>query len=309
MRSALTSPALTLPYNFTRNDPYDRSTPIELVLPQAMSSRDYMRSIRNFRVPAETVAIWFLGQNGFLLKDSVSPLIGIDLYLTDSCAASFAHLPFRLGRQLPIFIEPEDLDLDVFVTTHSHQDHADPETIRRMRPSAQTLFVGPYDSMRVYRECGLPERTCRLLHPGQTLPLGVTALQATFALPTDATDLNHSGILISFASGITFYNTGDTAWADRLPSLLPANVDICTICINGGFHNLNLTQAAAIIQQIKPRIAIPCHYDMMINNVGSPEMLRVALDLVGSDAGFTILRYYEPWLYQRNQTQPSATHF
>ncbi len=295
--------ALHEPYQFTKNDPYDRNAPIQFAVPQLITSREYMQSIREFQVPANTLAIWYLGQNGFLLKDSVSPLIGIDLYLTNSCAGTFAHLPFRLDRQLPIFVEPEDLDVDVFITTHSHDDHADPETIRRVRKAGKTIFVGPFDSMRIYRECGVPEKSCRLLHPGETLHLGGTTVQATFALPTDATDLNHSGVLISLPCGITFYNTGDTAWAERLPKLLPANVDICAICINGGFHNLTPIQAAATVKELNPRVAIPCHYDMMINNVGSPEMLRVALDLVGSEAACTILRYYEPWLYQRSANQ------
>ena len=39
---------------------------------------------------------------------------------------------------------------------------------------------------------------------------------------------------------------------------------------------------------------------MMINNVGSPEMLRVAMDLVGSNATFMLMKYYEPWIYQRD---------
>jgi len=41
---------------------------------------------------------------------------------------------------------------------------------------------------------------------------------ATFALPTDDTDLNHVGILLRFANGITFYDTGDAAFAERLPA-------------------------------------------------------------------------------------------
>ena len=82
--------------------------------------------------------------------------------------------------------------------------------------------------------------------------------------------------------------------AERLPSLLPQTADICRICINGGFHNLATMQTAAIVKEFNRRVAIPCHYDMMINNVVSPEMLRVVLDVVGSGADFTILRYYEP---------------
>jgi L-ascorbate 6-phosphate lactonase len=284
---------------FTRNDPFDRSAPIQLVLPQRLESRQYMRSIRDCEVPADAVAIWFLGQNGFLLKDSTGPLIGIDLYLTNSCAQTFVHLPFRVDRQLPVFIEPEDLDIDVFLTTHSHEDHADPETIRRLNRARPMRFLGPFDSMRVYRGCGLADSNCQMLHPGEKVQLGSTALQATFALPTDATDLNHTGILLQFANGIRFYNSGDTAYAERLSALLPTDVDICAICINGGFHNLSTTQAAAIVKAIRPQAVVPCHYDMMVNNVGSPEMFRAALALAGSDAACFIMNYYRPWLYRR----------
>ena len=286
---------------FTTNDPYDRSAPIQLVVPQLMSSREYMRSIRDFPVPPDALAVWYFGQNGFMVKSSAGPLIGIDLYLSNSCASAFPDLPFRLDRQLPIFVEPEDLDIDVFLTTHSHQDHADPETIRRVGKRPGIIFVGPYDSLRIYEACGIEGRCCRLLHPGETLEAGDATVQATFALPTDRTDLNHMGVLLAFRNGITFYNTGDTAWAEGLPGLLPTNMDVCTVCMNGGFHNLGPMQAAAIVLAVHPRVAIPCHYDMMVNNVHSPEMLRVALDLLGSKAEFTTLKYYEPWVYRRPQ--------
>ena len=286
-------------YDFARNDPFDRTQPIELVVQPKVSSAEYMQSIREYPVPPGGLAVWYLGQNGFILKDAVSPLIGIDLYLTNSCGEDFKGLPFRLDRQLPIFVEPEDLDVDVFVTTHSHQDHADAATIRRLHKRERMVFVGPFDSCKVYEECGVPKHSCRLIHPGEVLRLGTTTLTATFALPTDRTDLNHSGVLLEFSSGITFFNTGDTSWAERLPTLLPTDVDICAVCINGGYNNLSSEQAAAIIKAVSPRVAIPCHYDMMINNVGSPAMFKVALERTGVTASFHMLRYYESWLYTR----------
>ena len=287
-------------YDWGRNDPFDRSRPVELVVPAEISSSDYMRSIREFRVPPGAIAIWFLGQNGFLLKDASGPLLSIDLYLTNSCAETYAQSPVRVDRQLPIFIEPEDLDVDVFITTHSHQDHADPATIARMPKHPYTLFVGPFDSCRIYEECGVPVQACSLIHPGETIEVGTTKVTATFALPTDREDLNHTGILLTFSNGITFFNTGDTAWADVLPSLLPRGVDVCAICINGGYHNLAVEQATAIVNATAPTVVIPCHYDMMINNVGSPAMFRVALEHAGSSARFRLLRYYEPWVYTKD---------
>lgn len=246
--------ASTKPCVFTRNDPYDRTAPIEYVVPRLLDSRTYMRMIREFEVPTDDVAIWYLGQNGFLLKDAEGLLIGIDLHLSNSCATTFTHLPYRLDRQLPIFIEPEDLDIDVFITTHSHDDRADPETIRRMKKDDATNFLGPFDSMRIYRECGVPDSRCRLIHPAEANDLGgSTIVEATFAVPTDTTDLNHTGMLLHFGNGIRFYDTGDTAYAERLGALLPEQVDICAICINGRFHNLTPAEAAAIVNAIRPR--------------------------------------------------------
>ena len=44
-----------------------------------------MREIREFPVPRGTVALWFLGQNGFIFKSPEGTLLAIDLYLTNSC--------------------------------------------------------------------------------------------------------------------------------------------------------------------------------------------------------------------------------
>jgi L-ascorbate 6-phosphate lactonase len=114
-----------------------------------------------------------------------------------------------------------------------------------------------------------------------------------------------SGPLLEFSSGITFLNTGDSAWTERLP-LLPTDVDICAICINGGYHNLTPEQAAAVITGISPRVAVPCHYDMMVNNIGSPEMFEVALERAGVAASFHLIGYCEPWLYSRSNSLSSS---
>lgn len=288
------------PYQFAANHPYDRSAPIRMAVPQGMASQDFMQSIRELEVPSDALAIWFLGQNGFILKDASGVLIAIDPYLSDSCASSFSHLPFRLNRQLPIFIEPEHLHVDFFITTHSHEDHADPETLRRV-PHNSMQFIGSWQCLKRYREAGIPMERCRAIHPSEEIALHHSVrLRGTFALPTDDSDLNHMGVLLQFLNGITFYNTGDTGYCNLLSSLLPRHSDLCAICINGGFHNLDAMRAADLVKAIDPRVAIPCHYDMMINNTADPLMFRTALDVVGSSARCVILPYYEPWLYRRD---------
>jgi L-ascorbate 6-phosphate lactonase len=166
------------------------------------------------------------------------------------------------------------------------------------------MLYGPFDTSEVFADCGIERSRCVVVHPGQPVAIGEdVSFEATFALPTDDRDLNHVGIVITFANGLTFYNTGDTAYAEGLGALLPSEVDVCAICINGGFHNLSVMQAAAILKWIRPRVAVPCHYDMMVNNVGCPQMLKVALDVLDVDTRFVMMSYYEPWIYWRNESK------
>lgn len=39
----------------------------------------------------------------------------------------------------------------------------------------------------------------------------------------------------------------------------------------------------------------------MVNNIGSPESFREALDEAGADAILVLMKYYEPWLYRRHE--------
>lgn len=284
-------------YDYTQNDPYDRTSPIRLVVEPKLASREFMKSIHAFPVPTGSVAFWFLGQNCFIIKPSSGPLCIIDPYLTDSIAERHPELPFRANRQLPIFIKPEDLEVDVVLCTHSHGDHTDTETIRRI-PKTRTRFVGPYQSCVKFRECDVPEDRISLVHPKEQLDLGGgVRLHGVFAMPTDDTDLNHMGFVFDLPGNVRYYNSGDTAYADLLGHVKGFEVDVCTICINGGFLNLSHFDAARIVKMIEPRVVIPCHYDLMVNNVGSPDMFRASLDIVGARARFVMLDYYEPWVY------------
>jgi L-ascorbate 6-phosphate lactonase len=234
-----------------------------------------MHCFRNFEVAPGALALWFLGQNGFLLKTPAGTLIGIDPYLTNSCAEHNPGHVFNLNRVIPPPLEPEDLDVDFVLFTHSHEDHLDLDTVRRL-PGRPTL-IGPWEAYEKLRALKLSEDRLKLLHPKQNLSLGEVTVQGVFAIPTDTTDLNHIGVLMTLPGALRFYNTGDTAYSSSLPMLLPEGVDICAICINGGFHNLSHGEASRIVKGINPAIVIPTHFDVMACNQIDPEMFRVSL--------------------------------
>ena len=110
---------------------------------------------------------------------------------------------------------------------------------------------------------------------------------------------NHIGFVIKFKNDITFYNSGDTNYTNLLGYAGKFNPDIATICINGGYNNLDVMEAVRITNLIKPKVIIPCHYDMMINNTGNPLVFESFLNLEHSQSKFHLMRYYEPFVYEK----------
>ena len=286
-------------YNFAMNDPFDMDADIKLVLPKLMSSINFMKSIKRFEVNKNSIAIWTLGQNGFIIKDNDGTLVCIDPYLSNFCeeTRNQKKIKFKLDRQLPIFIEPEDLDVDIILITHSHDDHADPYTLPKVKNDP--LFVGPWEAIQKLKSFGIDEKNCKLIHPVQEIKAQGINIFGTFSLPTDLTDLNHIGFVIKFKNDITFYNSGDTNYTNLLGYAGKFNPDIATLCINGGYNNLDVMEAVRITNLIKPKVIIPCHYDMMINNTGNPLVFESFLNLEDSQSKFHLMRYYEPFVYEK----------
>jgi L-ascorbate metabolism protein UlaG (beta-lactamase superfamily) len=89
------------------------------------------------------------------------------------------------------------------------------------------------------------------------------------------------------------------AYAEHLAGLLPESPDICAICINGKFQNLDPQQAAHIVSHLRPRFAIPTHYDMMACNQADPETFRTEVQQQSPATKVHIMRYDQPFLYRK----------
>jgi L-ascorbate 6-phosphate lactonase len=247
-----------------------------------------MRQIRDYPVARNSVALWWLGQNGFIFKSPEGKLLSTDLYLTDSCA-SLAPPGGDFHRQIPVLIAPEELDVDIFAVTHNHQDHTDPETIARLRHKDTGHFVGPHPSCDVFAREGVESGRIVPTWPDHVLEFGDILIRGAFALPTDDTDLNHMGFLLEFGKGPRIYMTGDTDACDLLASAARHQPHLMITCINGGFNNLSHDEAAQLAARIRPRAAIPCHYDMFADNSADPRQFRCSLQRRAPD-----VKYLQP---------------
>lgn len=256
-----------------------------------------MAEIRTFPVPKRSVAIWWLGQNGYIFKTPEGTLASTDMYLTNSCAGVYTNLHVDLSRRVPVLIPPEELDVDIYTCTHNHQDHTDPETIRGLRHKDTTHFVGPHPTCDVYRAEGIESGRIVPAWPSCELEFRDVHIRGTFALPTDDSDLNHMGFIFTFARGPKIYVTGDSDFSELLFSAAKFRPDIVITCINGGFNNLSHFEAAQVVAKIKPKAAIPCHYDMFPDNSADPRQFQASLKLFAPETGYREMKHGEPFVF------------
>lgn len=256
-----------------------------------------MREIRDFAVPAKSVGIWWLGQNGFIFKTPEGTLLSTDLYLTNSCATIYTDLGLNLNRRVPVLIPPEEVDIDFFTCTHSHGDHADPETIRGLRNRDTMQFIGPQATCEVFRAGRIETGRIVSAWPGCDIELRDIRVHGTFALPTDDTDLNHMGYVFEFGKGPRLYMTGDTDYTELLAAAGKHKPDLMITCINGGFNNLSHWEAAVLAHDVRPKAAIPCHYDMFPDNSADPELFRAALHLRAPDVRYQRLEHGKVFVF------------
>jgi L-ascorbate 6-phosphate lactonase len=240
-----------------------------------------MAEIRETQVDRGSLVLWFLGQNGWMVKSPGGTIVAVDPYLTDSCNPSRRGL--NLARQVPAPLSPEELEADLLVCTHSHLDHADPGTLVRCAVSGRVGgFLGPGDTLAVFDQAGIPESERDMIWPNRVVDVGDISLTGTFALPTDAGDLTHVGLLIRAGSGPKVWITGDSGWCDLLAEAgLKHLPDAVCVPINGGYANLSHWQAAELVRRVGPSQAIPCHWDMFADNSCAPHMFQASLTVKG----------------------------
>jgi L-ascorbate 6-phosphate lactonase len=256
---------------------------------------DLMQDVSALEVPARSIALWFLGQNGWIVKSPGGTVIAVDPYLSDACKGRRPNLD--QARQVPILVPPELLNVDLFLCTHSHVDHACPITIAGSYKAGTRRFGGPAETQLVFERCGIPGSERILTWPNQRFDFADLCFTGTFALPTDGSDLTHMGFVVEVADGPRFYITGDTAETDLVKTAKRHAPHLMAVCINAGFKNLSHWQAAELVRDIDPEIAIPCHFDMFPDNSCPPHMFRASLAVLGIEEKYRLLKPGEVFVY------------
>jgi L-ascorbate 6-phosphate lactonase len=206
-------------------------------------------------VPVGGVRLYWLGQAGFAFRTPAGRRIFLDPYLSDACER--LHGFKRLS--LPA-LRPEEVEADWVVLTHEHTDHLDPDAIpviARNNPACR--FAAPAGCLAGLEAAGVPAARRVLLEANRRHDLGDLVVHT---VPADHGDLAPSAVaLVLDFGGVRVMATGDTSWRPVLfKPLYDLKPDVVLPAINGVFGNMNHVDAARLVSEAKPRIAIPCHF-------------------------------------------------
>lgn len=236
------------------------------------------------------LTLTWLGQSGFVLR-SPETNVACDLYLSDYCRKKSRLDHTRL---MPIPVKPEELDIDIYLITHTHIDHFDPETVGpllRSRPS--TRFFCPPSGRKVIDEY-FPSESARfeLLQSGREYRL--TPELRLYALPAAHEELEKDaeGEYIAFSYLVlddvrrqAVFFAGDTIpfagqgtmirqqvpEGYRLTLVLPVNGRDAERAKLGFKGNLTLTEAVALYRESGGDRLVPCHFGMFaLNDLKTP---------------------------------------
>ncbi|MDD5679499.1 MAG: MBL fold metallo-hydrolase [Kiritimatiellae bacterium] len=264
---------------------------IEPGLAPASHTRGAMKRILDFPTEASRAVIWALGQAGYIIR-SCGKTIVIDPYLSDSAAGPEE----KYGRIMPVPIRPEDLFADIFMATHDHLDHLDPDTVGPYRHKGRTTFVAPRLACRKLYELGVPARNIVRVDSGEDREVEGIRVSGTYAVPTEPRVIDTTGYALQFPNGRTLCHTSDTAWSDLILKTTPC-AEVLLVAINGKWGNLTVDQAAALAARVAPKIAIPMHYDMMALNSADPAHFKRVLRARNPALAVKILKVLMPFTW------------
>ncbi len=188
----------------------------------------------------------------------------------------FQHEPFSNVRVLThsairmeseygvvLYFDPFDLaeefhDADAVILTHSHHDHLSPADIAKVSKEG-TLLIVPESCAAEAAPLGMPVIT---LAAGEATSVKGNVVHAVPAYNVEPERLGfhpkENGWLgyLLVMDDVTYYIAGDT---DQNPDNENLRCDVALIPI-GGTYTMDAGQAAAFVNKLRPRIAIPTHY-------------------------------------------------
>ena len=231
--------------------------------------------ILNTKLTDEQLGMFYLGQEGFILKFKDKYLC-IDPFLTGG-VRGVDEWGFR---EFKAPIEPSELDfLDYVMCSHDHLDHTDPRTVSGIAAvNSHVKFIIPAPFVDNVVKYGVPREQIIPAQDGDVITDGDIVIRP---LPSAHEELHQDengdycemGYKVSFGD-ITIYHCGDSTVYEGQAEKV-GEVDIAMLPVNGrSFYklkancigNMTLEEAVLFAKGANAKFFIPMHIDMFANN-------------------------------------------
>ena len=167
-------------------------------------------------------------------------------------------------------------DASLILITHTHFDHFSPEDIAKVRTD-RTAFVMPGTGMTDYIDAGFTDESVTFLAPGEhATPLPGIEIEAVSAYNVSKAFHPKANAWLGYViemDGLRIYVAGDT---DGLAENRSISCDIALVPV-GGTYTMDVREAAAFVNALRPVVAIPEHYGTV---AGSPDDGKAFASLV-----------------------------
>ena len=224
---------------------------------------NFVRKLESAHPRKGEIALFWLGQAGFLIKNSLGEILALDPYLSDMVERmdGFKRL------MMPV-MEAEELDADVILVTHYHGDHLDLDSLPAMMRPTTKLFCCS-QSIPECRKINIPESQMTVMQVGDIRQIKGFTIEAVFADHGDGAPAAMGYIVET--DGVRVYFSGDTSYQkQRMKHAADQDIDILIVPINGEYGNMNERDAAMMAAQVRAKLTIPSHFWLFARHKGNP---------------------------------------
>ncbi|HCB99633.1 MAG TPA: MBL fold metallo-hydrolase [Ruminococcaceae bacterium] len=173
----------------------------------------------------------------------------------------------------PFMVEDAPHDADMILLTHDHRDHYSLQDIEKVRKE-ETVFVLP---QKMATRSDLPQMAKMVsVLPGNQYEVEGLSFQTVAAYNNwKPAHLRRSGWVgyVLQMNHTTYFVAGDT---DQNKENSQVVCDVALVPIGGTF-TMNAVKAAALINTIKPRVAIPTHYGTIVGKMEDADIFAAHL--------------------------------
>ncbi len=256
---------------------------------------------------AGALAIWWLGQSGFLIKSRRGVLV-IDPYLSEHLTRKYEGSSRPHVRMTRAPVRGADLKMvDLVLTSHKHSDHLDPETLPDLlNASADAILVLPRSLVDHARTIGLPIDRCSGVDAGQVVEqAGFRVRAVPSAHETIDRDSSGNHLYLGYVietEGLRLYHSGDGLAYDGLAdALAPEPFDVLFLPINGRDPargvpgNMTAAEAVDLAARVRPHYVVPHHYDMFTFNTVPVETFEAEARRLPPEVRPRVLQCGERW--------------